>query len=92
MSIARSSGARFQICAGARFEVTRYCGRRRVWQEHAAGTSDELLLDLGVWIGWSTRLTSDASDRTVYGFDTFEGLVEDWQIDDQTSSNEERSH
>jgi hypothetical protein len=45
--------------------------------------SGELLLDLGVWIGWSTRLISDASDRTVYGFDTFEGLVEDWQIDDQ---------
>ena len=45
---------------------------------------DELLLDLGVWIGWSTRLTSDASRRPVYGFDTFEGLVEDWQIDDQT--------
>jgi Macrocin-O-methyltransferase (TylF) len=38
--------------------------------------------DLGVWIGWSTRLISDASDRTAYGFDTFEGLVEDWQIDD----------
>src|SRR6516225_3259516 len=45
--------------------------------------SDELLLDLGVWIGWSTRLISDASGRKVYGFDTFEGLVEDWQIDDQ---------
>lgn len=46
--------------------------------------SDELQLDLGVWIGWSTRLASDASRRTVHGFDTFEGLVEDWQIDDQT--------
>jgi hypothetical protein len=45
--------------------------------------SAELLLDLGVWLGWSTRLISDASDRMVYGFDTFEGLVEDWQIDDQ---------
>ncbi len=45
--------------------------------------ADELLLDLGVWIGWSTRLISDASDRQVYGFDTFEGLVEDWQVDDQ---------
>ncbi|MEZ0355534.1 class I SAM-dependent methyltransferase [Mycobacterium sp. SA01] len=45
--------------------------------------SDELLLDLGVWLGWSTRLTSDATGRTVYGFDTFEGLVEDWQIEDQ---------
>jgi len=51
--------------------------------EPSPENSDELLLDLGVWLGWSTRLTSDASDRTVYGFDTFEGLVEDWQIDDQ---------
>ena len=46
--------------------------------------SDELLLDLGVWLGWSTRLISDASDRTVCGFDTFTGLVEDWHVDDQT--------
>jgi hypothetical protein len=45
--------------------------------------SEELLLDLGVWLGWSTRLISEASDRKVYGFDTFEGLVEDWQMDDQ---------
>ncbi|MBO0675922.1 class I SAM-dependent methyltransferase [Mycolicibacterium sp. S2-37] len=45
--------------------------------------SEELVLDLGVWIGWSTRLTADTCGRTVYGFDTFEGLVEDWQIDDQ---------
>ena len=46
-------------------------------------TENELLLDLGVWIGWSTRLISDASGRAVYGFDTFEGLVEDWQLEDQ---------
>lgn len=45
--------------------------------------SAELLLDLGVWIGWSTRLMADASGRTVYGFDTFSGLVEDWKADDQ---------
>ncbi|OBG34511.1 methyltransferase [Mycobacterium alsense] len=45
--------------------------------------SDELSLDLGVWLGWSTRLIADASGRQVYGFDTFEGLVEDWQVDDQ---------
>jgi hypothetical protein len=44
---------------------------------------EDLLLDLGVWIGWSTRLTAEASGHKVYGFDTFEGLVEDWQIDDQ---------
>ncbi|MGE2721066.1 class I SAM-dependent methyltransferase [Mycolicibacterium celeriflavum] len=45
--------------------------------------SDELVLDLGVWIGWSTRLTSEACGRRVYGFDTFSGLVEDWQLEDQ---------
>lgn len=44
---------------------------------------DELLLDLGVWIGWSTRLISDFCGRKVYGFDTFEGLVEDWLIEGQ---------
>lgn len=50
----------------------------------SADHPDELLLDLGVWAGWSTRFISDASGRTVYGFDTFSGLVEDWPIDDHT--------
>ncbi|OBA58440.1 methyltransferase [Mycobacterium sp. 1100029.7] len=49
----------------------------------SGGDSDELLLDLGVWIGWSTRLASEASGRMVYGFDSFEGLVEDWKLEDQ---------
>lgn len=53
------------------------------WQLPDPSRSDELLLDLGVWIGWSTRLIADASGRQVYGFDTFSGLVEDWQVDDQ---------
>jgi hypothetical protein len=48
-----------------------------------AGESDALVLDLGVWIGWSTRLTSEVCGRTVYGFDTFSGLVEDWQLENQ---------
>lgn len=43
----------------------------------------ELQLDLGVWLGWSTRLAADACGRRVYGFDTFSGLVEDWAVDDQ---------
>lgn len=63
-------------------------GHTLLWEasrlpEPSPENSDELQLDLGVWLGWSTRLTSDASGRMVYGFDTFEGLVEDWQIDDQ---------
>ena len=63
-------------------------GHPLLWEASRLATtkpqdSDELLLDLGVWLGWSTRLTSDASGRRVYGFDTFEGLVEDWQVDDQ---------
>lgn len=50
--------------------------------EPSGEDSEELVLDLGVWIGWSTRLISDACDRMVYGFDTFSGLVEDWQVED----------
>lgn len=63
-------------------------GHTLLWEaaqlpEPSVDNSDELLLDLGVWIGWSTRLIFDASHRTVYGFDTFSGLVEDWQLEDQ---------
>jgi hypothetical protein len=63
-------------------------GHTLLWEasqitEPSSENSDELLLDLGVWIGWSTRLISDACDRAVYGFDTFSGLVEDWQLEDQ---------
>lgn len=58
-------------------------GHTLLW-EAAQLEGDGLLLDLGVWIGWSTRLLADTSGRRVYGFDTFEGLVEDWQVDDQT--------
>lgn len=60
-------------------------GHPLLWEASRLATrqgSDELLLDLGVWIGWSTRLIADACDRSVYGFDTFEGLVEDCPIED----------
>src|SRR5579875_3187084 len=47
-------------------------GHTLLWEasrlpEPIGNNSDELLLDLGVWIGWSTRLISDACDRLVYG-------------------------
>ncbi|WP_375488298.1 class I SAM-dependent methyltransferase [uncultured Mycobacterium sp.] len=63
-------------------------GHTLLWEasrllEPRGENSEELLLDLGVWIGWSTRLMSDACDRMVYGFDTFSGLVEDWQLEDR---------
>lgn len=63
-------------------------GHTLLWEasrlpEPIGNNSDELLLDLGVWIGWSTRLISDACGRVVYGFDTFTGLVEDWQLENQ---------
>lgn len=66
----------------------RIAGHPLLWEaarlpKQTSENSGELLLDLGVWIGWSTRLTADATGRTVYGFDTFSGLVEDWQIEDQ---------
>ncbi|OBK32893.1 methyltransferase [Mycobacterium sp. 1165196.3] len=51
--------------------------------EPCVENSDELVLDLGVWLGWSTRLISDTCNRKVYGFDTFSGLVEDWQVEGQ---------
>lgn len=62
-------------------------GHTLLWEasrlaEPCPENSDELLLDLGVWIGWSTRLMSDACGRMVYGFDTFSGLVEDWRLED----------
>jgi hypothetical protein len=57
-------------------------GHTLLW-EASQLEGDGLLLDLGVWIGWSTRLLAEKSGRRVYGFDTFEGLVEDWQIDDR---------
>ncbi len=57
-------------------------GHTLLW-EASRLRGDGLVLDLGVWIGWSTRLLADETGRRVFGFDTFEGLVEDWQVDDR---------
>jgi Methyltransferase domain len=58
-------------------------GHTLLW-EASRLEGDGLVLDLGVWIGWSTRLLAAESGHRVYGFDTFEGIVEDWHIEDQT--------
>ena len=40
---------------------------------------DGSILDLGVYKGWSTRgLASIFPDKLIHGFDSFEGLPEDW--------------
>ncbi len=66
---------------------SRIVGHTVLWEAQRLDRSDStgpepLLLDLGVWIGWSTRLIQDASKLKVYGFDTFCGLVEDWKLED----------
>jgi len=75
----------FRTMSDLRQRKTR--GHTLLWEASQLPVSpspdSELLLDLGVWIGWSTRLMADASGRAVHGFDTFTGLVEDWHVDDQ---------
>ncbi|MGV0850713.1 class I SAM-dependent methyltransferase [Mycolicibacterium phlei] len=66
----------------AELRQCRIGGHTLLW-EASQLDGDGLVLDLGVWIGWSTRLLAERSGRRVYGFDTFEGLVEDWQVDDE---------
>jgi Methyltransferase domain len=78
---------KFIGCTLADLRRCRIRGHTLLWEASrltnaCAENFDELLLDLGVWIGWSTRLISDACGRMVYGFDTFSGLVEDWQLED----------
>lgn len=47
-------------------------------------TVDGLWLEFGVWVGTSINLIADImhylgkGDKTIYGFDSFEGLPEDW--------------
>ena len=39
-----------------------------------------LLLEFGVWQGGSINFFADATDRQIYGFDSFEGLPEPWTM------------
>lgn len=40
---------------------------------------DGLCLEFGVYVGGSLRSLADKIDRPFYGFDSFEGLPEDWR-------------
>ena len=40
-----------------------------------------LFLEVGVWSGQTINLTAGRVDKTVHGFDSFEGLPEDWRDD-----------
>lgn len=45
----------------------------------SAAPSDGLLMEFGVWKGKTINFIADrVGDRPVYGFDSFEGLPEDW--------------
>jgi hypothetical protein len=42
-------------------------------------TNDTLWLEFGVYKGISINLIAENTNKTVYGFDSFEGLPEDWR-------------
>jgi len=54
--------------------------REALWT-YAAGnaTSPGLWLEFGVFSGFSVNYLARRTDRTVWGFDSFEGLQEDWK-------------
>ena len=39
---------------------------------------DSLIIEFGVHVGNTMRVIQHCTDRPVYGFDSFEGLPEDW--------------
>lgn len=49
------------------------------WAAKACFDKEGLVLEFGVWKGASLRLLAKAFDQTVYGFDSFQGLPDDWR-------------
>jgi len=54
-----------------RYFMLKYCVQRAM--------PDGLVLEFGVYNGDSVNLIADNVDTTVHGFDSFEGLPEDWE-------------
>ena len=46
-------------------------------------------MEFGVYTGFSVNLIASHTKNTVYGFDSFEGLPEDWGINDTLSQKKE---
>ena len=63
-------------------EATRYCGKHRDWRDACQENSDELLLDLGVWIGWSNRLIQMLAGVSSTASIPFQALskIDKWRI------------
>lgn len=50
-----------------------------LWRHGFAGRpADGLILEFGVWQARSTNFWADLTTETIHGFDSFEGLQEDW--------------
>lgn len=60
--------------------VRRFANRNQLLSFSAASISVEgPIMEFGVWAGWSINLLATAlPSRTLYGFDSFEGLPESW--------------
>ena len=54
-------------------------GVRKIAMQHAK--NDGLVLEFGSYRGSSSKHLALYTDKTVYGFDSFEGLPNDWNLD-----------
>ena len=53
---------------------------------------DGLWMEFGVWMGCTLNVLSSLTDKTVYGFDSFEGLPEDWHKSEKGKLEKGRYH
>lgn len=55
-------------------------GKEELWRHaFARSTPGGLIVEFGVFRGKSIRFLASLTDETIYGFDSFEGLKEDWK-------------
>jgi tetratricopeptide (TPR) repeat protein len=67
-----------QAGPGARY----FCTSRQIF-EHAVqqAADDGLFLEFGVYFGTSINIIAGLTQNTVHGFDTFQGLPNDWMVE-----------